>query len=628
MCVMCVCEVPILTSVKFVARILQSVATVRSKWYAPFRKLSHGRCEVNDLVMWCCVVYVFSAAVTKYGDVTFDACQFIDPIIPAVILHDYTTLILPPAPLPPPKQYIIGKPANDMTNDSNGRYREDVNSGPVGMAIANSDSDNDNDNDSDDKKRKKSATTTTAATTVTHAASTDKASDVKVSTIPTLNPICIELKPKWGFLPSRITPPLTHAVKHSVCRFCMQQFHKLSDGSITARTAFCPLDLFSGVRTRVGSAITQLIANPQNNLRVFAVDRSTNNPSTAATAAAIITDDRTTSLKTLFGGSDSKGVSDAASSITSFIDVLSEIIVGREVGGLLHRLRCAQHWFDVFDIERVYSAYNSLLTSNGISTTTTTTATAAAASSTTATTTTLKSAKKSKKKSKSTLSDPKLQSVLSSINDTARTQQWRQSAIQSFLTAYNAIGNASTAAAPAKSSPALSTMLPLEWNGSPVCSATEWLDGKGVVSSAASVAMPTNMNVADLIGNYLIAHTLKDVSILITLAMLPASVQADKLPPSWSVINFTPSTPQTATASSSSSSSSSSTTASTATSAKSSDEPLRLVYRIGLIDLDIKHAHHIPYYYQLDCDIVHAFNTACVTTSTASPASSSAVAKK
>ncbi len=91
--------------------------------------------------------------------------------------------------------------------------------------------------------------------------------------------VCIELKPKWGFLPGLVwAEPWAaaaphHALKRSVCRFCMHQHTKHSSQSVAKRSAFCPLHLFSGQRTRVRQALRALLDAPQNNLTLFCVDR-------------------------------------------------------------------------------------------------------------------------------------------------------------------------------------------------------------------------------------------------------------------------------------------------------------------------------------------------------------------
>lgn len=83
--------------------------------------------------------------------------------------------------------------------------------------------------------------------------------------------LSIEIKPKQGFLPlfSLLSDP-TLAVKSKVCRFGLSQFYKLQKKSINALSSYCPLDLFSGCRTRALHALFNLVLSPQNNFRVFA----------------------------------------------------------------------------------------------------------------------------------------------------------------------------------------------------------------------------------------------------------------------------------------------------------------------------------------------------------------------
>ena len=57
----------------------------------------------------------------------------------------------------------------------------------------------------------------------------------------------VELKPKWGYLPSSPFVPEGH-VKRRVCRFCMQQTTKLKQGQVHHKSQYCPLDLYSSVR--------------------------------------------------------------------------------------------------------------------------------------------------------------------------------------------------------------------------------------------------------------------------------------------------------------------------------------------------------------------------------------------
>lgn len=85
---------------------------------------------------------------------------------------------------------------------------------------------------------------------------------------PTLTPpLCIEIKPKCGFLPS--SKHVSKDIKTRVCRFCMHQHYKVSNGIWKKRSLYCPLDLFSGNKQRMHFAIRHLIEEPQNNFKIF-----------------------------------------------------------------------------------------------------------------------------------------------------------------------------------------------------------------------------------------------------------------------------------------------------------------------------------------------------------------------
>ncbi|GAA6001264.1 hypothetical protein JCM10207_007492 [Rhodosporidiobolus poonsookiae] len=98
--------------------------------------------------------------------------------------------------------------------------------------------------------------------------------------------LAIEIKPKWGFLPSpTFLSPSTRDIKTSFCRFCMHRYHKrtpsASDCAATAASlaeheaGFCPLDLYSGDAERLKCAVEALYqgwtasSGEANNLRIF-----------------------------------------------------------------------------------------------------------------------------------------------------------------------------------------------------------------------------------------------------------------------------------------------------------------------------------------------------------------------
>ncbi|CAL8071798.1 unnamed protein product [Orchesella dallaii] len=78
---------------------------------------------------------------------------------------------------------------------------------------------------------------------------------------------CIEIKPKQGWWPNSMKMKIGDLP--SLCTYCLNQFLKLKRAKISSRTSYCPLDLFSGNPQRMIAAVTSLIANPQNNFRIF-----------------------------------------------------------------------------------------------------------------------------------------------------------------------------------------------------------------------------------------------------------------------------------------------------------------------------------------------------------------------
>ncbi|KAL7837598.1 hypothetical protein SRHO_G00273090 [Serrasalmus rhombeus] len=80
-------------------------------------------------------------------------------------------------------------------------------------------------------------------------------------------PLCVEIKPKCGFLP--FSRHVTKECKRKVCRFCMHQHFKLANGKWNRLSRYCPLDLFSGSKQRMYVAIKHLLEEPQNNLKIF-----------------------------------------------------------------------------------------------------------------------------------------------------------------------------------------------------------------------------------------------------------------------------------------------------------------------------------------------------------------------
>ncbi|THH29797.1 hypothetical protein EUX98_g4396 [Antrodiella citrinella] len=85
----------------------------------------------------------------------------------------------------------------------------------------------------------------------------------------------VEIKPKWGFLPSpRHLSPTSAALKTQTCRFCMHSHLKTTESEDVA-LGYCPLDLYSGDKDRVIKALHTLwdiwigSSGGVNNLKVF-----------------------------------------------------------------------------------------------------------------------------------------------------------------------------------------------------------------------------------------------------------------------------------------------------------------------------------------------------------------------
>ncbi|KAH0830723.1 inositol-pentakisphosphate 2-kinase [Lanmaoa asiatica] len=86
--------------------------------------------------------------------------------------------------------------------------------------------------------------------------------------------LAIEIKPKWGFMPSSThLSQETAGVKTSTCRFCMHSRFKIKDGDVP--TQYCPLDLYSKDEARMRKAIRDLwngwmeSNGTLNNMKVF-----------------------------------------------------------------------------------------------------------------------------------------------------------------------------------------------------------------------------------------------------------------------------------------------------------------------------------------------------------------------
>ncbi|KAI8817289.1 inositol-pentakisphosphate 2-kinase [Fimicolochytrium jonesii] len=148
--------------------------------------------------------------------------------------------------------------------------------------------------------------------------------------------ITVEIKPKWGFLP---TSPNITPVKLHTCRYCMHQHYKQH----TPLSEFCPLDLYSGDHRRVAKAVDALVMCPQNNLRVFVRGDCVGVNSATAKAA----------VEALMRASHSTDTTPA----TFLTTLLTPIITSQP---LFPRLATHQAGLDSLDIEGIIMVYNAL----------------------------------------------------------------------------------------------------------------------------------------------------------------------------------------------------------------------------------------------------------------------------
>ncbi|KAJ1646798.1 hypothetical protein J3B02_002074 [Coemansia erecta] len=148
--------------------------------------------------------------------------------------------------------------------------------------------------------------------------------------------VCIEIKPKWGFLPKSEYISEKTSVKRRVCRYCLHQY--LKHGADKADSSFCPLDLYSGNRWRMEHALDCLASSPQNNLRVF------------VNGGIVGSADN--------GGLDTDIIPEWALLKQQIVDILLS-------DGILRKLAWLQSRLDHLDIEGVYPRYKRAI-ENGV----------------------------------------------------------------------------------------------------------------------------------------------------------------------------------------------------------------------------------------------------------------------
>lgn len=177
--------------------------------------------------------------------------------------------------------------------------------------------------------------------------------------------LCVEIKPKCGYLP--ITRLITEdrVIKKHVSKFEMQQYVKRREGGGFIST-YDPIKLFSNNRDEIRQAFIGLIENPQNNLRVF-YGNSVIFPGTLARDSACFAREcRSNLAKSLlsldFSDSFLEGNTTTEQTpeervVSSFIDLLTETLVQEPILSRLLQLQM----LDVLDIQAVYKLHQRLI---------------------------------------------------------------------------------------------------------------------------------------------------------------------------------------------------------------------------------------------------------------------------
>ncbi|KAI9291588.1 hypothetical protein K502DRAFT_333071 [Neoconidiobolus thromboides FSU 785] len=152
------------------------------------------------------------------------------------------------------------------------------------------------------------------------------------------NTLGIEIKPKWGFLPTSRYILEQNKIKLTKCRFCLHQEFKLLSGNKT-KSEYCPMDLYSQNIDKIKCSLSQLIQTPQNNLRLFR-------------------DGIEIEVKEAFDLlSLDFNISSEVNIKQFFICLISVILLNDK---LLYKLKLAQLKLDKYDIEGIYQLKEKL----------------------------------------------------------------------------------------------------------------------------------------------------------------------------------------------------------------------------------------------------------------------------
>ncbi|XP_023525627.1 inositol-pentakisphosphate 2-kinase-like isoform X1 [Cucurbita pepo subsp. pepo] len=164
--------------------------------------------------------------------------------------------------------------------------------------------------------------------------------------------ISVEIKPKWGCLPTSRFISKKNAIKKNVTRFRMHQALKLQKGEISQFSDYNPLDLFSGSRDQIYKAIKDLFSTPQNNFRVFL------NGSLILGASGGYADDTNLVIEEAFEDALQSVIQrEKGSRAMTFLQLVAEAVYK---SGCLNRLLAVQQ-LDSFDIEGAIHAYYDII---------------------------------------------------------------------------------------------------------------------------------------------------------------------------------------------------------------------------------------------------------------------------
>lgn len=160
--------------------------------------------------------------------------------------------------------------------------------------------------------------------------------------------IAVEIKAKCGFLPSSEYISKENSIKKRVTRYKMHQHLKFHQGQVSKTSDYDPLDLFSGSKGRISTAIQSFFSTPQNNFRIF-VNGSLGFGGMGGGADTVHPNETEKCLEDL---SKVSGLQ-----LSDFTELLSEAI---SKSGVLDKLLAAQK-LDDHDIEGAIHLYYDIL---------------------------------------------------------------------------------------------------------------------------------------------------------------------------------------------------------------------------------------------------------------------------